>query len=109
MLLRVPLKICGQIVFSQMTDKLLISSRPVVVPSSDRGGGAAGSAATPHRSALRRDQELVDCDMPDRSNTELSTPLRHFVTTADGSPLLTDAMLVDQDESNPRIPLSSGD
>ena len=76
---------------------------------SERGGGAAGSAATPHRFALRRDQELVDCDMPDRSNTELSTPLRHIVTTGDGSPLLTDAMLVDQDERNPLMPLSSGD
>ena len=30
MLLRVPLKICGQIVFSQMTDRLLISGRPLV-------------------------------------------------------------------------------
>ena len=29
-LLRVPLKICGQIVFSQMTDRLLISGRPLV-------------------------------------------------------------------------------
>ena len=30
MLLRVPLKIYGQIVFSQMTDSLLISGRPLV-------------------------------------------------------------------------------
>ena len=29
-LLRVPLKICGQIVFSQMTNRLLISGRPLV-------------------------------------------------------------------------------
>ena len=51
----------------------------------------------------------MDCDLPDSSNAELSTPLRHIVTTGDGSPLLTDAMLVDQDERNPLLPLSSGD
>ena len=72
-------------------------------------GSAAGPATTPHRPFLRRDNESTDCDMPDRSNTELSTPLRHPVTTGDGSPLLTDAMLVDPDERNPLMPLSSGD
>ena len=44
---------------------------------SERGGGAAGSAATPHRFALRRDQETVDCDMPDRLHADLLTPPRH--------------------------------
>jgi hypothetical protein len=77
--------------------------------SSERGVGATASAASRHRSIMRRDKESIDCDMPDRSNTELSTPLRHPVTTGDGSPLLTDAMLVDPDERNPLMPLSSGD
>ena len=103
-LLRVPLKICGQIVFSQMTDRLLISGRPLVAFfSSERGGGAAGSAPIRHRSIMRRDKESIDCDMPDLPNAEPSTSLKHLMTTADGSPLLTDAMLVDQDERNPHI------
>jgi len=38
---------------------------------SGRGDGAAGLAATPHRSALRRGYESVDCDMPDRLNADL--------------------------------------
>ena len=40
---------------------------------SGRGDGAAGAglAATPHRSALRRGYESVDCDMPDRLNADL--------------------------------------
>ena len=71
--------------------------------SSERGGGAAGSAPSSHRPIMRRDKESIDCDMLDLSNAEPSTPLKHLMTTADGSPLLTDAMLVDQDESNPRI------
>ena len=64
---------------------------------------------TPHRSALRRDHESVDCDMPDRLNADLSTPSRPLVAAADGSPLLTDDMLVDQDTSNPLMSLPSGD
>ena len=77
--------------------------------SSERGGGAAGSAPTSHRPIMQREKESIDCDMPDLSNAEPSTPLKHCMTTADGSPLPTDAMLVDQDETNPAMPLSSGD
>ena len=58
---------------------------------------------------LRRDKESIDCDMPDLSNAESSTPLKHLMTTVDGSPLLTDAMLVDHDDRNPRLSLLSGD
>ena len=74
-----------------------------------RGGGAPGSAPARHRPIMRRDTESIDCDMPDLSNAEPSTPLKHCMTTADGSPLPTDAMLVDQDERNPVMPLSSAD
>ena len=77
--------------------------------SSERGGGAVGSAATPHRSALRRDLESVDYDMPDRLNAALSTSSRPLAAAADGSPLLTDDMLVDHDVSNPLMSLPSGD
>ena len=64
---------------------------------------------TPHRSALRRGHESVDCDMPDRLNADLSTPSRPLVAAADGSPLLTDDMLVDHDVRNPLMSLPSGD
>jgi len=47
--------------------------------------------------------------MPDTSDADLSTPSRPLVAAADCSPLLTDAMLVDEDASNPFISLSSGD
>ena len=77
--------------------------------SSERGGGAADSGPSRHRPILRRDRESIDCDMLDRSNTELSSPLRHPVTTGDGTPLDTGAMLMDPDTSNPLMPLSSGD
>ena len=76
---------------------------------SARGGGAADPGLARHRSTLRRDKESMDCDLPDSSNTELSTPLRHIMTIGDGSSILADAMLVDQDERNPLLPLSSGD
>ena len=75
--------------------------------SSERGGGAADSGPSRHRPILRRDRESIDCDMSGRSNTELSTPLRHPVTTGDDSPLVTDAMLMEPDASNPLMPLSS--
>ena len=75
--------------------------------SSERGGGAADSGPSRHRPILRRDRESIDCDMLDRSNTELSSPLRHPVTTGDGTPLDTGAMLMDPDTSNPLMPLSS--
>ena len=77
--------------------------------SSERGGGAAGSAPTSHRPIMQREKESIDCDMPDLSNAEPSTPLKHLMTTADGSPLPTDAMLVDHDTSNPLMSLSSRD
>jgi len=77
--------------------------------SSERGGGAAGSAPISHRPIMQREKESIDCDIPDLSNAEPSTPLKHPMTTADGSPLPTDAMLVDQDASIPLIPLPSGD
>ena len=77
--------------------------------SSERGGRAADSGPSRHRSILRRDKESIDCDMPDTSNTELLIPLRHIVTTGDGSPLLTDAMLVDHNDRNPRMSFLSGD
>ena len=58
-----------------MTDRLLVSDLPVTsgLHYSGRGDGAAGAglAATPHRSALRRGYESVDCDMPDRLNADL--------------------------------------
>ena len=73
------------------------------------GGGADDPGPSRHRSILRRDKESMDCDLPESSNTELSTPLRHIMTIGDGSSVLADAMLVDQDERNPAMPLSSGD
>ena len=47
--------------------------------------------------------------MPDTSDADLSTPSRPLVAAADCSPLLTDAMLVDEDASNLFISLSSWD
>jgi len=73
------------------------------------GGGAADPGPSRHRSILRRDKESMDCDLPDSSNTELSTPLRHIRTIGDGPSIPADAMLVDQDERNPVMPLSSAD
>ena len=73
------------------------------------GGGADDPGPSRHRSILRRDKESMDCDLPESSNTELSTPLRHIMTIGDGSSVLADAMLVDQDERNPAMPLSSAD
>ena len=77
--------------------------------SSARGGGAAVPGPSHHRSILRRDNESMECDLPDSSNTELSTPPRHIMTIGDGHSVLADAMLVDQDERNPAMPLSSAD
>ena len=92
-------------------DGQIADFRPITggLLSSERGGGAAGSAPSSHRPIMRRDKESIDCDMLDLSNAEPSTPLKHCMTTADGSPLPTDAMLVDQDERNPVMPLSSAD
>ena len=110
MLLRVLPKVCGQFVSPPMTVRLLVSGLPVVAfILVGGGGGAAGSAPARHRPIMQREKESIDCDMPDLSNAEPSTPLKHCMTTADGSPLPTDAMLVDQDERNPVMPLSSAD
>ena len=55
----------------------------------------------PLTDALRRGYESVDCDTPDRLNADLSTSSRPLVAAADCSCPLMDAMLVDQDSSNP--------
>ena len=47
--------------------------------------------------------------MPDRLNAALSTSSRPLAAAADGSPLLTDDVPVDQDVSNPLMSLASGD
>jgi len=47
--------------------------------------------------------------MPDCLNAALSTSSRPLAAAADGSPLLTDDVPVDQDVSNPLMSLASGD
>ena len=71
MLLRVLLKVCGQIVFSQMTDRLLVSDLPVVAFILLGGGTEPLVSPPPLTDALRRGYESVDCDMPDRLNADL--------------------------------------
>ena len=97
-------------VLSPIMDSLLVLGIPSGTPHlSARGGVAADSGPSRHRSILRCDKQSIHCDLPDNSNTELSTPLRHIMMIGDGSSNLTDAMLVDQDERNPVMPLSSAD
>ena len=62
--------------------------------SSERGGGAAGSAATPHTPALRRDQESVHCDMPNCLNADL---LSGGGEVAAGTSSITDRSLLARD------------
>jgi len=43
-----------------------------VLSNDEQAGGTSGPVVTPHSSALRRDQESADRDMPDRLNSDLS-------------------------------------
>jgi len=106
---QVPLQDCGQMVLSPIMDRLLVLGIPVVSLICLHGGAELLTPALHVTDLLRRDTESMDCDLPDSENTELSTPLRHIMTIGDGSSILADAMLVDQDERNPIMPLSSAD
>ena len=101
----------GRLKRSQMTrmDRLLVSGLPVVAFISLNRGRSCWFRPCPSPTYYATRQRVNRLRHADPSNAEPSTPLKHFMTTADGSPLPTDAMLVDHDTSNPLMSLSSRD
>ena len=98
-----------------LDDEQIADFRPTTggLLSSGRGGGAVGSAATPHRSALRRDLESVDYDMPDPDATfagdgdgAAGAPYYRSILGHDKDKLDCDMLdLKDADPSTPSRPL----
>ena len=80
-----------------------------VLSNAERVLQRLGHAGPRLSSIIQRGREPIDCDMPDRLNADSPTPSRPHVAAADGSSMLTNDMLMDQDASNPLILLSSRD